>query len=297
MPCAAGTDRRHLAEYGSCRFLRAFPPSTPWPAASRSTRWCRPKSRRTLEIGVDHLKQAPADEAGASDVVPFADALVRVKKSMGLYQADVANITLDNRPLFSGRVHFPANVPTGNYEVTVMLFNGGEMVTGNSAVLQVSKGGADAWIYDARMIRRPPTVYARSLGRCSWVGPLIWYSGRSDGRDPHDRKARRFHRASGGSAAIVGASLPGRRRRVARTQGRAPLCLRPRQEDRRTRGAALRDRSGRFSAMVGGRRADARGGAPGRPSRPCRRSPATCRSSRPPCRSSTCARARVATNS
>ena len=126
-----------------------------------------PKVQATLEIGVDHLKQAPADEAGASDVVPFADALVRVKKSMGLYQADVANITLDNRPLFSGRVHFPANVPTGNYEVTVMLFNGGEMVTGNSAVLQVSKGGADAWIYET------PHDQAAAYGLCAIAGALL----------------------------------------------------------------------------------------------------------------------------
>jgi uncharacterized protein (TIGR02186 family) len=126
-----------------------------------------PKVQATLEIGVDHLKQAPADEVDASDVVPFADALVRVKKSMGLYQADVANITLDNRPLFSGRVHFPANVPTGNYEVTVMLFNGGEMVTGNSAVLQVSKGGADAWIYERAHDQ------AAAYGLCAIAGALL----------------------------------------------------------------------------------------------------------------------------
>ena len=86
-----------------------------------------------------------------------------------LYPAEtmVANITLDNRPLFSGRVHFPANVPTGNYEVTVMLFNGGEMVTGNSAVLQVSKGGADAWIYERAHDQ------AAAYGLCAIAGALL----------------------------------------------------------------------------------------------------------------------------
>jgi N-acetylneuraminic acid mutarotase len=109
----------------------------------------------------------PADEADVSDVVPFADALIRVNKSMGLYQADVANIELGNRPLFSGRVHFPANVPTGSYDVTVMLFNGGEMVTRNSAVLQVSKGGADAWIYERAHDQ------AAAYGLCAIAGALL----------------------------------------------------------------------------------------------------------------------------
>lgn len=119
------------------------------------------------EIGVGHLKLTPADEAGSSDVAPFADALVRVKKSTGLYQADVATITLDNRPLFSGRVHFPANVPTGTYDVTVMLFNGGEMVTENTAVLQISKGGADAWVYDRAHDQ------AAAYGLCAIAGALL----------------------------------------------------------------------------------------------------------------------------
>jgi len=119
------------------------------------------------EIGVAHLKLTPADESGSPDVASFADALVRVKKSTGLYQGDVGTISLDNRPLFSGRVHFPANVPTGNYEVTVMLFNGGEMVTANSAVLQVSKGGADAWIYERAHDQ------AAAYGLCAIAGALL----------------------------------------------------------------------------------------------------------------------------
>lgn len=119
------------------------------------------------EIGVGHLKLAPADEAGSSDVAPFADALVRVKKSTGLYQGDAATIRLDNRPLFSGRVHFPANVPTGNYEVTVMLFNGGEMVTEHTTPLQISKGGADAWVYDRAHDQ------AAAYGLCAIAGALL----------------------------------------------------------------------------------------------------------------------------
>lgn len=119
------------------------------------------------EIGVGHLKLTPTDETGSSDAAPFADALVRVKKATSLYQGDVATITLDNRPLFSGRVHFPANVPTGNYEVTVMLFNRGEMVNEHTTPLQISKGGADSWIYERAHDQ------AAAYGLCAIAGALL----------------------------------------------------------------------------------------------------------------------------
>jgi uncharacterized protein (TIGR02186 family) len=107
-----------------------------------------PAAQAREEIGVGHLKIVPAEDAGSADVSQFADALVRVKESAGLYGSDVATISFDNKPLFSGRVHFPASVPTGSYDVRVLLLRDGEVVGAQTTPLQISTGGADAWVYD-----------------------------------------------------------------------------------------------------------------------------------------------------
>lgn len=107
-----------------------------------------PAAQAREEIGIGQLKILPVEDAGSPAVVPFAVALVRVKESAGLYGSDVATIKFENKPLFNGKVHFPASVPTGSYDVKVLLLRDGEVVGAQTIPLQVSTGGADAWIYD-----------------------------------------------------------------------------------------------------------------------------------------------------
>ena len=100
------------------------------------------------EIGLGQLNLQPAEDANPADTAEFAAALIRIQKSAGLFRAAVASIDLKNKPLFNGRVHFPANVRTGTYDVKVLLFQDGEVVNAQTIPLQISKGGADAWIYN-----------------------------------------------------------------------------------------------------------------------------------------------------
>ncbi len=119
------------------------------------------------DIGVNHLKLIPADDASSSDAASFATALVRVKEAMGLYGRGVANISFENRPLYRGTVHFPANVTTGNYDVRVLLVRGGEIVGAQTIPLQISKGGADAWVYDRAHDQ------SAAYGLCAIAGALL----------------------------------------------------------------------------------------------------------------------------
>jgi uncharacterized protein (TIGR02186 family) len=107
-----------------------------------------PAAQAREEIGVDRLKIVPAEDTGSPDARAFADALVRVKESAGLYGSDVPTIKFDNKPLFYGRVHLPASVPTGSYDVRVLLLRDGEVAGAQTIPLQISTGGADAWVYD-----------------------------------------------------------------------------------------------------------------------------------------------------
>src|SRR5262249_18364628 len=80
-----------------------------------------PAAQANEEVGIKQLKIVPSEEADATDIAAFTEALVRIKQASGLYQRDAATISFNNKPLFSGRVHFPANVPTGTYSIKVLL--------------------------------------------------------------------------------------------------------------------------------------------------------------------------------
>jgi uncharacterized protein (TIGR02186 family) len=126
-----------------------------------------PAAQAREEIGVGQLKMVPAEDVDSADVVPFADGLIRVKRSTGLYRGDVAIISFNNKPLFSGKVHFPANVPTGSYDVKVLLLSDGEIVGAQTIPLQISKGGADAWVYERAHDQ------SAAYGLCAIAGALL----------------------------------------------------------------------------------------------------------------------------
>lgn len=100
------------------------------------------------EVGLNRLKLVPDEDTAAADAIAFTAALLRVKQSAGLFGREVAPISFSNKPLFSGRVHFPANVPTGTYFIKVLLLRDGEVANAQTIPLQISKGGSDAWVYE-----------------------------------------------------------------------------------------------------------------------------------------------------
>ena len=126
-----------------------------------------PAAQAREDIGVAHLNLIPASDASSSDTASFAAALVRVKEAMGLYGSVTANISFENRPLYRGTVHFPANVTTGNYDVRVLLVRGGEVVGAQTIPLQINKGGADAWVYDRAHDQ------SAAYGLCAIAGALL----------------------------------------------------------------------------------------------------------------------------
>jgi len=106
-----------------------------------------PAAQAREEVGLDRLKITPSEDSAANDAA-FSEALLRIKQSTALYQRDAATISFNNKPLFSGRVHFPANVPTGTYSIKVLLLRDGEVAGAQTIPLQISKGGFDAKVYD-----------------------------------------------------------------------------------------------------------------------------------------------------
>lgn len=99
-------------------------------------------------IGVDFLRLAPAEEPRDASLRAYREALVRIKKSDGLYAREVAQVSFLGQRLFRASVAFPANVPTGSYLVEVLLVRDGEVVSAQTTPLIISKVGVGADIFD-----------------------------------------------------------------------------------------------------------------------------------------------------
>jgi len=104
-----------------------------------------PQVRQRNKIGLDAL-ELPLPPAKASPNVAreWRDALIRAKQRNDLYAADVRPVVFLGARLFRTEVYFPANVPTGSYQVETYLLRDGQVVSAQTTPLIVSKVGVEA---------------------------------------------------------------------------------------------------------------------------------------------------------
>jgi len=78
----------------------------------------------------------------------FRQALIRNKQRDGLWPSQVGTVTFVGSRLFRTTVSFPANVPTGSYQVSVFLLRNGQVQGAQTTPLLVSQLGLSADIVD-----------------------------------------------------------------------------------------------------------------------------------------------------
>jgi uncharacterized protein (TIGR02186 family) len=102
-----------------------------------------------LEMGVERLN-LPLPQAKASPNVArnWRDALIRNKQGLGHYAREVGQVIFLGESLFRTLVEFPANVPTGTYQIEVYLLRDGRVVSAQTTPLIVGKIGLEAEVYD-----------------------------------------------------------------------------------------------------------------------------------------------------
>lgn len=100
-------------------------------------------------IGLNYLRLAPIDpgDASADEIDSFRRALIRDRQREGLYGADIGQVLFLGDRLFRTHVHFPANIPTGQYTVSALLFRDGQVAAAQTTPLIVSKIGPAAEIF------------------------------------------------------------------------------------------------------------------------------------------------------
>jgi len=101
-----------------------------------------------LGIGVAQLELFTRSQRPAEEIRTFRDAMIRNKKRLQLYSEDISDIKIIRDLLFRSTIPFPANVPTGDYEVTVYLFKNGKPVSQQTTSLPVRKVGLEAGLYN-----------------------------------------------------------------------------------------------------------------------------------------------------
>ena len=98
-------------------------------------------------IGIENLNFDDR-ETGHPDLMEFRAAAIRNLQREGLFGRQLGNVSFLGNQLFRTDVHFPSNVPTGAYLVTVYLIRDGAVESAQSTPLSVSKIGIGAWVYD-----------------------------------------------------------------------------------------------------------------------------------------------------
>lgn len=85
--------------------------------------------------------------APAGEIARFRQALIRNQQRAGVYGIDPGRVLFLGERLFRTDVVFPANLPTGQYLVSVFLFRDGDLVSAQTTPLVVSKIGASAEVF------------------------------------------------------------------------------------------------------------------------------------------------------
>ena len=109
------------------------------------------------KIGPANLKPAPVSPVAPDRARLFSDALIAEQQQAGRFAADIGKVNFLGERLFRATLSFPANVPTGTYLVQVFLVRDGDVVSGQTTPLVVSKVGLDAAIFDLAV--RQSAVY------------------------------------------------------------------------------------------------------------------------------------------
>ncbi|MBL4666287.1 MAG: TIGR02186 family protein [Sneathiella sp.] len=82
------------------------------------------------------------------DIQDFRQAILRQQADVKLYTSSPSAVYFLGASLFRTSIHFPANVPVGNYVAEVYLFQDGELVSAQTSPLFIKKFGIGRRIFD-----------------------------------------------------------------------------------------------------------------------------------------------------
>ena len=105
------------------------------------------------QIGINGLDLTLKNPDQISDRVKakideFRAGLIHTKQAQGLFGRKTGNVHFKGSKIFRTNLHFPANVPVGEYGVDVFVFRDNRIVDEHTTIVSVQKFGIEASIYD-----------------------------------------------------------------------------------------------------------------------------------------------------
>jgi uncharacterized protein (TIGR02186 family) len=101
-----------------------------------------------IAVGFDNIPLDADREIEVGEKSGFRAGLIRNKTRLGLYQDRSAYLSIKENTLFRTEFHFPSNVPVGDYDARVYLFQDGELVAEQRSPLNIIKGGFSQGVYN-----------------------------------------------------------------------------------------------------------------------------------------------------
>ena len=105
-----------------------------------------PKTLSNLGIGAKNMRlrmnsENPERVKAAPIAEDFIDALVKNMTHLDLWSTSTGKVTLTHNALFRAEIHLPANILSGNYDVRVLHFRDGVVISKDTTNLSIEKGG------------------------------------------------------------------------------------------------------------------------------------------------------------
>jgi len=110
-----------------------------------------------FRISVALAMRAFAGAAEVDDVVPYTEALIRLREQHDLYRLDEGAVRLAEETLFRADVRLPANLMEGLYATRIFLIRDGKVQDTFRAPIEVRKVGLERWLY--RLAFEKPFLY------------------------------------------------------------------------------------------------------------------------------------------
>ncbi|SDB61419.1 TIGR02186 family protein [Belnapia rosea] len=133
------------------------------------------EERQRNRLGLDSL---PLTSTGARSP-GFRAALLALESSSGLWQEDTAPIEIAGSRLFHARLPLPASVPTGDYQVEVLLVRSRQIVARQQLAFRVDRVGTADRI--ATVAEDQPFLYGLacilSAALAGWLGSVLFRRG------------------------------------------------------------------------------------------------------------------------
>jgi uncharacterized protein (TIGR02186 family) len=102
---------------------------------------------RSKNIGAENLVLISVEDVPVAEKAELRNAILSNRHDAGLYLLDEDAVTFPDGRLFRSSIHFPANVPVGDYRVIVRLFIDGVQIDRSYTVVNVGKKGLERQIY------------------------------------------------------------------------------------------------------------------------------------------------------